>query len=196
LSKPEGRLSIAALSEVGRKESNSGLRTILLRYLNHNSRERLLDIGGGSGLLTETLADVFSQILVLEPNLGKLEYGAKHRPDVGFIRGSAQQVPVVEGKIGTVVSVAAFHHFPDQHGALEEMKRVLKPGGLLMLAEIDVSKTSGRILRFFENKIVHGGSHFLESPQLVEMVKGHGFSDIAIDRTSRGYVVVAKNNPT
>jgi hypothetical protein len=103
---------MAALSERDRKESNNELRTILLSHLTEDARGIMLDVGGGTGLLTVTLSDVFGQVVVLEPDLRKVEYGAKRRQEVGFIRGSAQGIPVAGGSIGTLVSVAAFHHFP------------------------------------------------------------------------------------
>jgi ubiquinone/menaquinone biosynthesis C-methylase UbiE len=196
LPKSESRLSIAALSELDRKESNSEFRSVLLRHIKEDCREMLLDVGGGTGLLTEKLSDIFGQVLVLEPNLSKLEYGSKRRPDVGFVRGSALQIPIVDGAVGTLVSVAAFHHFPDQDAALEEMRRALKPEGLLLIVEIDVSTTRGKLLRFTENRIMRGGSHFLSSSQLLEMVGRHGFTESVLERTSRGYVVVAMKNTT
>jgi len=187
---------MAALSERDRKASNGELKSILLKHLTEDSRSVMLDVGGGTGLLTEALSGVFDQILVLEPDLQKVEYGAKRRREVGFIRGIAQKIPVVDGGVGTLVSVAAFHHFPDQDAALEEMGRVLKPEGRLLLAEIDVTTTRGKLLRFTENSLMRGHSRFLTPVQLVEKVKGHGFVDALLDRTSRGYIVVATRGPT
>lgn len=186
---------MAALSERGRKESNSELRSIIFNHTTDDSRGVLVDLGGGSGLLTEALADIYDQVLVLEPNLAKLEYGARRRPQVGFIRGSAQMIPVNGGGAGTVVSVAAFHHFPDQDAALEEIKRVLRPKGMLLLAEVDISTTRGKLLRFVENRLMGGGSRFITSSELRDKVERHGFVDIGQDRTSRGYVVIAKRGP-
>jgi len=186
---------MAALSERDRKESNGELRSVLLSHLTEDSRGMMLDVGGGTGLLTETLADVFGQVLVLEPDLRKVEYGAKRRHEVGFIRGSAQEIPIVGGSVGTLVSVAAFHHFPDQDAALEEMRRVLKPQGMLLLVEIDVTTVRGRLLRFTENRLLGGSSKFLVPGQLLEKVGRHGFVDVRLDRTSRGYIVVATRGP-
>jgi precorrin-6B methylase 2 len=70
---------MAALSERDRKESNNELRTILLSHLTEDARGIMLDVGGGTGLLTVTLSDVFGQVVVLEPDLRKVEYGAKRR---------------------------------------------------------------------------------------------------------------------
>ena len=191
----DNRFSVAALSERDRKESNGELRTVLLSHLTEDSRGIMLDVGGGTGLLTETLSDVFGQVVVLEPDLRKVKYGAKRRQEVGFIRGSAQGIPVAGGSIGTLVSVAAFHHFQDQDTALEEMGRVLKPQGRLLLVEIDVTTVRGKILRFTENRLMGGNSKFLVPDQLLEKVGHHGFVDVRLDRTSRGYVVVATRGP-
>jgi ubiquinone/menaquinone biosynthesis C-methylase UbiE len=173
---------MAALSERDRKESNNELRTILLSHLTEDARGIMLDVGGGTGLLTVTLSDVFGQVVVLEPDLRKVEYGAKRRQEVGFIRGSAQGIPVAGGSIGTLV-------------ALEEMGRVLKPEGRLLLVEIDVTTVRGKLLRFTENRLMGGSSKFLVPDQLLEKVGHHGFVDVRLDRTSRGYVVVATRGP-
>jgi ubiquinone/menaquinone biosynthesis C-methylase UbiE len=193
---PDGRLSIAALSERDKKESNGELRSFVLNHLTEDSRDTLLDVGGGTGLLTETLSDVFGQVLVLEPDLQKLRYSVKRRPEVGFIRGSAHRIPIVDGGVGVLISVAAFHHFPDQDAALDEMGRVLKPQGKLLLAEVDVSTVRGKLIRFTENRLMGTGSMFLTSAQLLEKVGRHGFVEPVLDRTSRGYVVVATRDAT
>lgn len=187
----DGSLSMAVLSERGRRLSNEELRSILLRHATDDSRGALLDVGGGTGLLGESLSDLFARLLVLELNPGKLRYGAKRRREVSFICGSAQNIPLADDSIGTVVSVAAFHHFPNQDAALEEMRRVLRHNGRLLLAEIDISKAGGKVLRFIENRLMRGGSKFLAQDQLLEKVERHGFADATLDRTSRGYVIIA-----
>ena len=192
---PEDRFSSAALSERDRKESNGELRTVLLSNVTEDSRGIMLDVGGGTGLLTGTLSDVFGRVLVLEPDLGKVQYGAKRRQEVGFIRGSAQEIPLAGGSVGTLVSVAAFHHFSDQDAALEEMGRVLKPQGRLLLVEIDVTTIRGKLLRFTENHLMGGNSKFLVPDELLEKVGNHGFVDVRLDRTSRGYIVIATRAP-
>ena len=116
---------------------------------------------------------------------------------MGFIRGSAHRIPIVDGGVGALVSVAAFHHFRDQDTVLDEMGRVLKPQGKLLLAEVDISTVRGKLLRFTENRLMGAGSNFLTSAQLLDKVGRHGFVEPVLDRTSRGYVVVAtrETNP-
>jgi ubiquinone/menaquinone biosynthesis C-methylase UbiE len=49
-----------------------------------------------------------------------------------------------------VVASASFHHFSDQESALEEMKRVLKPDGKMIILEIDPNAPRGKRLKFCE----------------------------------------------
>ena len=57
--------------------------------------------------------------------------------------------------------------------------------------EIDVTTVRGKLLRFTENRLMGGNSKFLVPAQLLEKVGHHGFVDVRLDRTSRGYSSVA-----
>jgi ubiquinone/menaquinone biosynthesis C-methylase UbiE len=62
------------------------------------------------------------------------------RPNIKFVEGVAENMPLPDGYFDKVVASASFHHFPDQDKALEEMKRVLKPDGKIIILEIDHNK--------------------------------------------------------
>ena len=65
----------------------------------------------------------------MEPNRNVIEYGRAHRPNIKFIEGGAEDIPLPGEYFDKVVASASFHHFSDEDSALEEMKRVLKPDG-------------------------------------------------------------------
>jgi ubiquinone/menaquinone biosynthesis C-methylase UbiE len=50
------------------------------------------------------------------------------------VRGDATRLPFADAAFDAAVSTEAFHWFPDQDAALRELRRVLRPGGRLMLA--------------------------------------------------------------
>ena len=51
---------------------------------------------------------------MLEPKRRSVEYGRSHRPNIKFVEGVAENMPLPDGYFDKVVASASFHHFPDQ----------------------------------------------------------------------------------
>jgi ubiquinone/menaquinone biosynthesis C-methylase UbiE len=60
-----------------------------------------------------------------------------------------------------VAANASFHHFPNQDRGLDEMKRVLKSNGKMIIFEIDPNTESGKMLKICQG-ILHTGAKFYE----------------------------------
>lgn len=101
--------------------------------------ERIVEVGGGSGRVARTL-----DATVLDPADGMLRRA--RAKGLETVRASATDLPHPDGSIDAVVVVDAFHHFPDPERCLEEMARVLAPGGVLVVKEFDRSARRGRLL--------------------------------------------------
>jgi ubiquinone/menaquinone biosynthesis C-methylase UbiE len=54
-------------------------------------------------------------------------------PDVRYLAGSAEDMPVPSGCADYVLMFLAWHHVQDKPGAVRELARVLRPGGRLLL---------------------------------------------------------------
>lgn len=69
----------------------------------------------------------------------------KARLDIDFRVGRAEGLPWEDGKFDAVVSRLAFHHFPGEvkAQALAEIFRVLKPGGICVVADFDLDTVPG-----------------------------------------------------
>lgn len=55
-----------------------------------------------------------------------------------FIEGSAEVLPLPDGSASVVWALSSVHHWADQARGLAEARRVLTPGGRLLLAERSV----------------------------------------------------------
>jgi ubiquinone/menaquinone biosynthesis C-methylase UbiE len=89
-----------------------------------------------------------------------------------------------------VVASASFHHFSDQDSALEEMKRVLKPDGKMIILEIDPNTPRGKCLKFCES-LFHTGAKLYHPVQLSKKIEGHCLHVLSIDSTTLGYFLTA-----
>lgn len=100
----------------------------------------VLELGFGSGLNIPFYdASLVRQVLALEPSkemwsLAEEKVRSAHF-EVEHLEASAEEVPVGDGSVDTVVATYTLCTIPDLSVALSEIRRVLKPGGTLVFCE-------------------------------------------------------------
>jgi SAM-dependent methyltransferase len=60
----------------------------------------------------------------------------QERPGLTFVRGDAENVPFAGASFDIVFNVESSHCYPDVPRFLDEVHRVLRPGGVLLLADL------------------------------------------------------------
>jgi ubiquinone/menaquinone biosynthesis C-methylase UbiE len=109
--------------------------------------------------------------------------------EVDLREGDAQDLPFPDGAFDTVVCTLSLCNIPDDRKAVAEMKRVLKPGGrLLLLDHICAASELGRaVQKALEVVTVRvEGEHLLRRP--LEHVQGEGFRIEEQERFKKGIV--------
>lgn len=103
---------------------------------------KILEVAAGNGVFSRNLAQTFteSEILVTDVSPDYLEWArARLHPfkNVELIQADACKLPCASASIDVVVSVFLFHELPIEarEQAILEAKRVLKPGGLLVILD-------------------------------------------------------------
>ncbi|WBQ05335.1 class I SAM-dependent methyltransferase [Kribbella sp. CA-293567] len=91
-----------------------------------------LDLGAGTGKLTQLLAARDLTVTAVEPLAAMREELVAAVPGVEVLDGSAEEIPLGDGTVDSVVVAQAWHWF-DAAKALPEIARVLAPGGTLGL---------------------------------------------------------------
>ena len=101
--------------------------------------DRILDAGCGSGRLIPVVCDQIGSdgsLVELDFATAMLEIG-KGKTNCGnvtFVLGDAQSLPFPDKDFDKVIALALLPHLDDKAGTLSEFHRVLKPGGLLIIA--------------------------------------------------------------
>jgi ubiquinone/menaquinone biosynthesis C-methylase UbiE len=108
---------------------------------------RVLEVGAGSGLNLALYKPTVSEVLALEPApklilMAQARARAARRP-VRLIEASAQAIPLDDNSIDTVVTTWTLCTIPDAVQALQEMRRVLVPGGRLLFVEHGLAPEPG-----------------------------------------------------
>ncbi len=167
-------------------------KPLLVKITNPQPEDSILDVGGGTGWIAATFADICREVFVLDPDQKKLSFGKQRRKNVRFIPGSAHRIPFPIDYYSKVMAIASFHHFTEQDSALQEIRRVLRPNGLLVLLEFDPTTLKGKQVKFFENTLRRMDCKYYSPSQLEERLKHHGYEEISIIPSKIGYFLTAR----
>jgi SAM-dependent methyltransferase len=96
--------------------------------LEHAPGHDVLYLAAGTGKLTEVIAATGARVTAVEPSEEMRRELAVTVPAATRLPGSAERIPLADGAVDAVLVGQAFHWF-DQQRALDEMARVLRPGG-------------------------------------------------------------------
>ena len=107
----------------------------LLRWLGQDLRGmRVLDVAGGDGYWAAQAHKRGARAVALDISAAKLRRGRQLTAPPALVRGDALELPFADASFDRVMSICAIEHFADGARALDEMARVLVPGGELVMS--------------------------------------------------------------
>jgi ubiquinone/menaquinone biosynthesis C-methylase UbiE len=116
---------------------------------------------------------------VADEMLRRAEEASRSFHNVRFVWGSAESIPFDDGYFTKILSVESFYYYADQGKALDELHRVLAPGGRLFIL-INLYKDNHYSLRWVSELKV--AVHALSEAEYIEMFRQHGFESVEAHR--------------
>lgn len=136
-----------------------GWRDRLVRALQLPKSARVLDVATGTADVAIAIADMHgdAEVIGLDPSSNMLEVGrtkiGSYGDRIRLVEGDAQALPFPDGHFDGACISFGIRNVPDRAKGLAEMRRVVKPGGRVVVLELGEPK--GGPMAFFARLHVH-----------------------------------------
>ena len=176
---------VAVLDAAERLPGASELRAETYRRLRLQPGQACADVGCGAGTAVEEMRLLGAHTFGVDPNQEMLAV-ARHRwPEGDFREGSAEALPVPDGGVEGYRADKVLHEVADPGLVLAEARRVLAPGGRIVLLGQD---WEGLIIDAGDpdltRTLVHARARSLPSPRAARAYRAllldHGFHDVEV----------------
>ncbi len=136
--------------------------------------KRIIELGCGTAELTRIIAESSPGASVLALEVDEIQHGHNLNitdlPNVEFRLAGAQSIPAADNSTDVVLMFKSLHHVPGEllSQSLEEVARVLKPGGQAYISEPVFAGAFNDILRLFHDEQVVREAAFAAISKVVE----------------------------
>ncbi|QOC23939.1 methyltransferase domain-containing protein [Wenzhouxiangella sp. AB-CW3] len=147
------------------------------------SGQCLVDLGCGTGLMLARIEDSRSDARLTGVDLSAdMLAVARDRlaPSTGLIQASIERLPLASRSADVLVSTSVFHFIRNPESALEEMSRVLRPGGQLVVTDWCRDFMSMRLLDAYLKAFRRPHHHTCTSEEFAALLTRHGFDSIRL----------------
>jgi len=97
--------------------------------------ERIVDLAAGTGTSSVPLAAAGAFVIPCDFSLGMLAVGRERQPGLPFVAGDALHLPFADRSLDAITISFGLRNTADPLAALVEMRRVVRPGGRLVVCE-------------------------------------------------------------
>ncbi len=147
--------------------------------------QRVLDLSCGSGWATRLLAQRVAkdqqsgQVVGVDISgemISLARESSREFTNIEYVQASAESIPLTSNRFDKILSVEAFYYYPDQDRALDEMYRVLAPGGELFIL-INVYRENPSWKFWITHLPVD--AHLRSATEYVQLLQAHGFAGVS-----------------
>ena len=152
-------------------------REMIDRLLDISSGVQVLDVGCGTGIYTQELLMKGARVIGMDISPEMLSI-AKYKTErfgdqVCFLEADAGNMPFPDSQFDVVVSVTAMEFFSEPRTCLQEMYRVLRPGGHMVVATLNSKSLWAveRRLKSWITKTVFSNARFYSINDIKDMIQ-------------------------
>ncbi len=144
---------------------------------------RYLDIGCGTGNYMNALRKAGFQVIGVDPSDVMLEKARHSQPDAVFIKADAAHIPLESGYFDGAIAVLTLHHWGEKQAGLNELGRVIKPGGRAVFLSFTAVQMAGYWLaHYFPDMIKRSGELIPDQQTMSDMLREAGFTSVETEK--------------
>jgi SAM-dependent methyltransferase len=186
----DGATFVAFLDHVDALPDVAARRERMAELLGAGPGQAVVDVGCGTGIAVRELAARGVRVTGVDASAAMIDVArdrARLSPTAELVEGDALSLPLADGSVDGYRAERVFQHLADPAAALAEARRVLAPGGRIVLQDQDWDafalasddlETTRAALRAFADSLVNGAA-------------GRRFHDLLLDAGFEGVVVEA-----
>lgn len=166
------------------EDHHSDITDQTLELMDLQATERILDLGCGTGWASRRMARLATAgevvgLDVADQMLRRAEQASAGIKNVRYVWGSAEKIPAADNYFSKVLSVESFYYYADQAKALDELHRVMAPGGRLFIL-INLYRDNHYSLRWVSELKVPVQA--LSEAEYIALLRRHGFENVEAQR--------------
>jgi ubiquinone/menaquinone biosynthesis C-methylase UbiE len=162
----------------------------ILASVDKNSSHAVLDVGCGNGTLLTKLSKVM-RIAGFGVDLSpQMIANAKIRnPEFDFIASGCESIPFSSSSMDIITVCSAYHHFPDVNKFANEANRLLKTGGRLYIADINLPIIIRQLVNLMLPLSKDGDVRIYSKKEILETFQAKGFRFVDISKNGHIQIV-------
>ncbi len=156
---------------------------VFARYIDSDARPAILDLGSGTGMYSQLLAEQFeSEVIGVEPSARMRQVAEREHdhPRVRYVEGTAERIPLSDGSCDVALLSNVIHHVGDRRACAAELHRVVRPGGLVLVrGTLREAVASVPFFKFFPSALAIDRRRMPSVDELVALLTGGGLDHVA-----------------
>ncbi len=157
-----------------------------VELLSLTAMDRFIDLGCGLGAALEQAVASGAETAGIDPSPAMVARAARRVPRAEVKLGSAESIPFGDARFTAALAVSTYHHWADSEAGLAEIRRVLAPGGRLLIVERKLKRSAGH------------GLDAVGADRLSQMLVSHGYIGPEVGEMRAGrahYFAISAVNP-
>jgi len=166
-------------------------KSLLLENIDLRDNDSVLDVGCGNGTLLSKLAkrkSIHGFGIDISPRM--IQNAKVRYPEFVFTVSGCERIPFEKDSMDIITVSAAYHHFSDVDAFALEARRVLKPGGMLYIAEIYLPAVIRQVANCFLPLSKDGDVRFYSPAEIIRTFSSADFH--LMDTVKRRHIQIVR----